>query len=44
MLSVAFKPCSFSRIASKAFTLVNGFEKPTLDGGVDQRYRMVQVC
>lgn len=23
---------------------VNGFEKPTLDGGVDQRYRMVQVC
>ncbi|WP_262414932.1 ISNCY family transposase [Paraburkholderia sp. UCT2] len=23
---------------------VNGCEKPTLDGGIDQRYRMVQVC
>jgi hypothetical protein len=23
---------------------VNGCEKPTLDGRIDQRYRMVQVC
>ncbi|MGF6873025.1 hypothetical protein [Paraburkholderia sp. MM5477-R1] len=34
--------CAFSDEAEA--TVVNGCEKPTLDGGIDQRYRMVQVC